>query len=173
MKISLRKSTVSIQQKKRKFNEIVRGIKNRILQLIAYTTFPYQVTNFLHRLRGVYVGKRAHIGRHVYIDDRNPELVYIGNGVAVCTGVMILAHQRDLTKYRIGMWAMENPLIDKKVIINDGAHIGIGAIILPGVTIGKGAIIGAGSVVTKDIPDYSIAVGMPAKVIKKIDKKTD
>ena len=52
------------------------------------------------------------------------------------------------------------------IVIKDGAHIGIGAIIMPGVTIGEGAIIGAGSVVTKDIPPYSVAVGAPARVIK-------
>jgi acetyltransferase-like isoleucine patch superfamily enzyme len=66
------------------------------------------------------------------------------------------------------MYAMHCPFKEGKVIIKDGAHIGIGAIIMPGVTIGKGAIIGAGSVVTKDIPDYSIALGSPAKVIKTI-----
>ena len=42
---------------------------------------------------------------------------------------------------------------------------------MPGVTIGKGAVIGAGAVVTKDIPDYCIAVGVPAKVIKKLGEK--
>ena len=51
-------------------------------------------------------------------------------------------------------------------MIQDGAHIGIGAIIMPGVTIGEGAVIGAGAVVTRDIPAYSVAVGAPAKVIK-------
>jgi acetyltransferase-like isoleucine patch superfamily enzyme len=53
------------------------------------------------------------------------------------------------------------------VVIKDGAHIGIGAIIMPGVTIGEGAIIGAGSVVTHDIPPYCVAVGTPAKVIRE------
>ncbi|MNP73102.1 Maltose O-acetyltransferase [compost metagenome] len=58
-------------------------------------------------------------------------------------------------------------LIKKKVVINDGVFIGVGAIILPGVTIGKGALIGAGAVVTKDVPEYTIVGGNPAKVIKK------
>lgn len=44
---------------------------------------------------------------------------------------------------------------------------------MPGVTIGKGCTIGAGSVVTKDIPDFSVAVGSPAKVIKKVDSVSD
>ena len=47
------------------------------------------------------------------------------------------------------------------ITIGDGAWIGAGAIILPGITIGKYAVIGAGSVVTKDVPDYTIAAGNP------------
>lgn len=61
---------------------------------------------------------------------------------------------------------MDAPLIYQPIKICDGAHIGIGAIIMPGVTIGEGAVVGAGAVVTKDVPPYSIAVGVPAKVIR-------
>lgn len=53
--------------------------------------------------------------------------------------------------------------------IGDGSFIGIGSVILPGANIGKNCIIGANSVVTKPIPDYCIAVGNPARVIKKYD----
>lgn len=56
--------------------------------------------------------------------------------------------------------------IIKDVLIDDYAWLGHNIIVLPGVTIGKHAIIGAGAVVTKDIPDYAIAAGNPAKVIK-------
>lgn len=157
---------MSIVDYNRKPFEVLRGIINRILHLIAYFTFPYQVTVFLHRLRGVKIGKQSHIARLVSLDDRNPELIEIGMGVAITTGVMILCHQRDLTKYKPGMYAMHCPFKEGKVIIKDGAHIGIGAIIMPGVTIGEGAVIGAGAVVTKDIPAYSLAVGVPAKVVK-------
>lgn len=55
-------------------------------------------------------------------------------------------------------------------IIKQGAQIGARVVILPGVTIGKNSIIGAGSVVTKDIPDNSVAYGNPAKVVAKRDK---
>jgi acetyltransferase-like isoleucine patch superfamily enzyme len=57
----------------------------------------------------------------------------------------------------------------KSVRISDNVWIGEGVCILPGVTIGKGVIIGANSVVTKNIPDYTIAVGSPARVIKIFD----
>ena len=65
---------------------------------------------------------------------------------------------------------MDLPLKYSPIVIEDGAHIGIGSIIMPGVTVGKGAVIGAGSVVTKDIPPYCVAVGVPAKVIRKFDE---
>lgn len=157
---------MSIVSYHRKPAEIIRGVFNRILHIIAYFTFPYYITVFLHRLRGVKIGKQSHIARLVSFDDRNPELIEIGNGVAITTGVMILCHQRDLSEYRPGMYAMHCPFKVGKVVIKDGAHIGIGAIIMPGVTIGEGAVIGAGAVVTKDIPPYSLAIGIPARVIK-------
>jgi acetyltransferase-like isoleucine patch superfamily enzyme len=56
------------------------------------------------------------------------------------------------------------------VVIGDGSWLGHGAVVLPGVTIGKHVVIGANSVVTKDIPDFSVAVGSPAKVIRQYDE---
>jgi acetyltransferase-like isoleucine patch superfamily enzyme len=157
---------MSIVSYRRTFGQIFRGIWIRILSRLAYFSFPYQVTVFLHKMRGVKVGKQSHIARYVFIDDRNPELVEIGKGVAITARVMILCHQRELSVYKPGMYAMHCPFKVGKVIIKDGAHIGIGAIILPGVTIGEGAIVGAGAVVSKDVPAYSLAVGVPAKVVK-------
>ena len=60
-----------------------------------------------------------------------------------------------------------------KIIIQDAAWIGAGAIILPNVTIGKGAVVDAGAVVTKDVqlPPYTVVAGVPAKEIKKLDLK--
>lgn len=59
----------------------------------------------------------------------------------------------------------------KPIIVKSGAWIGANAIILPGVTIGKNSVIGAGSVVTKEVPDFAVAVGNPARVIKYIGEK--
>lgn len=56
----------------------------------------------------------------------------------------------------------------KDVVLKKGCWVGANVILLPGVTIGKNSVVGAGSVVTKSIPAYSVAVGSPAKVIKKI-----
>ena len=55
---------------------------------------------------------------------------------------------------------------ERAVKIGDGSWLGYGSVVLPGVTIGKHVVVGANSVVTHDIPDFSVAVGVPAKVIK-------
>ena len=153
---------------KRNLSSIIFGIWSRTIQNIAYFTFPYQITVFLHKLRGVKVGKNTAISRFVIIDDSAPYLVHIGNNIKITQGVMILTHQRDLSKYLKGTYVINCPLKFSKVIINDGAHIGIGAIIMPGVTIGEGAVVGAGAVVTKDVDPYSIVAGIPAKKIRKL-----
>lgn len=155
----------------RSIGSVLKGIWTHSLSILTMFSFPYQVTVALHRMRGVKIGKQSHVARGVILDERNPELIEIGNGVAVTSGVMILCHQRDLTEYKPGMYAMHCPFKEGKVIVKDGAHLGIGSIIMPGVTIGEGAIIGAGSVVTRNIPPYCVAVGAPARVIKSFIKE--
>lgn len=59
-----------------------------------------------------------------------------------------------------------------KIVIEDDAWIGTGAIILPNVTVGRGAVVGAGAVVTKDVPPYTVVVGIPARPIKRIRLET-
>ena len=66
----------------------------------------------------------------------------------------------------------ERPIYSEEINIGDNCWLGEGVCILPGVTIGAGSIIGALSVVNRDIPANSIAVGAPAKVIKQWDQKT-
>lgn len=150
---------------------IIKGIWIRFWSIVAQFTFPAQVTTAIHRLRGVHVGRGSKISRTVIIDDSRPDLITIGRNVWVTAGCQLLCHQRDLAFYEIDKPVMDCPLKYAPIHIKDGAHIGIGSIIMPGVTIGKGAVIGAGAVVTKDIPDYCIAVGVPAKVIKKLGEK--
>ena len=154
----------------RTIGNVTRGVLNRISAFFAKILFPAQLRMPFYKAMGVKVGKGTKIAATVDIDMSAPELITIGKNVWVTRGVMLLCHQRDLSHYEVGKPVMDCPLKYAPIIIKDGAHIGIGAIIMPGVTIGEGAIIGAGSVVTKDIPPYSIAVGTPAKVIKTFEK---
>lgn len=93
--------------------------------------------------------------------------IYIGKDTMIAGNVFISNENHGINpefqSYK------EQPLYVKDVIIKENCWIGEKTIILPGVTIEKNSIIGAGSVVTKNIPEYSIAVGNPAKVIKKWD----
>ena len=147
---------------------IIKGIWIRFWSIIAQFTFPAQVTTTIHRLRGVHIGRGSKISRTVIIDDSRPDLVTIERNVWVTAGCQLLCHQRDLSYYERDKAVMDCPIKYAPIRIKDGAHIGVGSIIMPGVTIGKGAVIGAGAVVTRDIPDYCIAAGVPAKVIKKL-----
>lgn len=60
-----------------------------------------------------------------------------------------------------------------QVTIGDDCWIGGNVTIMPGVTIGKGCTVGSGSIVTKDIPEFSVAIGNPARVVKKVDSVPD
>ncbi|KAF7539047.1 hypothetical protein G7054_g2403 [Neopestalotiopsis clavispora] len=91
-------------------------------------------------------------------------LVTIGNRVLFGPFVSIFAatHETEVQSRRDGIEYA------KPVSIGDDCWIGGNVTIMPGVTIGKGCTIGAGSVVTKDIPDFSVAIGSPARVVKKV-----
>lgn len=151
----------------RTLGNVTKGIWIRCLSILAQFSFPAQVTTTIHRMRGMHIGKGSKISRSVIVDDSRPDLITVGENVWITAGCQLLCHQRDLNYYEKGKPVMDCPLKYAPIIIKDGAHIGIGSIIMPGVTIGEGAVIGAGSVVTKDIEAYSVAVGVPAKTIRK------
>ncbi len=157
-------SHVLISKKREK--GIIRSVIIKILQILAYSSFPPQLTIFLQRLRGVKIGKMSVIGRFVYIDDYKPELLSMGNNVVLSACCTVLTHKRKIDYYSIEKAYYDYPHSFGEVIIEDNVQIGVGSIIMPGVRIGKGAIIGAGSVVTKDIPQGCLAMGVPAKVVK-------
>jgi len=89
----------------------------------------------------------------------------IGNGVRISAHVVIVPMNHIYKNPAIPIWLQGETR--KGIKIEDDVWIGAGAKVLDGVKIGKGSVIGAGAIVTKDIPPYSVAVGVPAKVIKK------
>lgn len=94
--------------------------------------------------------------------------ITIGNDVLIASDVLITSENHGMD-VESDMPYMSQRLECRPVSIGDGCWIGEKAVILPGVTIGRKCIIGASAVVTKDIPDYSVAVGVPAKVIRTWD----
>ncbi len=93
--------------------------------------------------------------------------IEIGTGVAITerVGIFDILHGYET----IGIPIRQQPLRTAPVKIGDNTLVGMGAVIQPGVTIGRHCVIGANSVVTREIPDYSVAVGAPARVIRRYD----
>lgn len=106
-----------------------------------------------------------------YFSILNASKVTIGDDVLIASHVLISSENHGVDPESVTPY-MDQPLVSKPVSIGDGCWIGEKVCILPGVSIGKKSIIGASSVVTKSIPDYCMAVGNPAKVIKKYNFKT-
>ncbi|MCG7378830.1 sugar O-acetyltransferase [Paenibacillus sp. ACRSA] len=116
-------------------------------------------------------GSNTTVGNNVYINFNltvvDDYKVTIGNDVMFGPNVTIAVTSHPVhpeKRKEGGMFALP-------VVIEDGAWIGSGAIILPGVTIGGGSVIGAGSVVTKDVPAHVIAVGNPCRVLREINEQ--
>ena len=112
----------------------------------------------------VSIGKRCFLGYNLSILSYKD--VYIEDDVLIASNVLITSENHGIDP-ETEVPYMNQKLVGKEVRIKSGCWIGEKCILLQGVTIGKKSIIGAGSVVTKDIPDYSIAVGNPARVIKR------
>jgi acetyltransferase-like isoleucine patch superfamily enzyme len=136
------------------FKIIFRKIgKNNLIDYRTYFRYPRRIS----------LGSNVSINRgcsfYASYYCREAEII-IKDNVTLAPYVSIFTASHD---YR----TLDLPDIGKRVVINNDVWIGANSIILPGVEIGEGAVIGAGSVVTKDIPRYSIAVGNPARVIKQ------
>ncbi len=129
----------------------------------------YEVDSSLNVFPPFYTdfGKNIHFGKRIFLNSgchfQDQGGIYIGDDVLIGHNVVLATINHDL-----------NPKNNRRnhyapIHIGDRAWIGSNATILAGVTIGKWAVVAAGAVVTKDVPDYAIVGGVPAKVIKYTD----
>jgi galactoside O-acetyltransferase len=137
----------------------------------------------------VSIGDRTYVGGATNIICASR--IDIGSDVLMAWGITIVDHDshsthwqhraEDVDRWRVGLleggtqraaqlknWEIV-PM--SPIVIGDRAWIGFNAIVLKGVHVGEGAVIGAGSVVTKNVPPYSVVAGNPAKVVRKLAKK--
>lgn len=117
---------------------------------------------------GVNIGENVHFyGMRPTMFSTEPWLISIGNNVHITAGCQFITHDGGTLILRKDVPDLE---LTFPISVGDDVYIGLNSMILPGVRIGNRVIIGAGSVVTKDIPDNSVAVGIPARVIKTTDE---
>ena len=179
--------------KKKWFLFPVANIKNRFL-LGSYGKDVYiEPEVVINRPRYVHIGDHVRIKRNTNINihprDRKSKkgILFIGKNVHITEGIIISAFQRIVIGNDVGIAPyvcildnsrkagdISRPLQEQDVetgpvYIGDESWLAYNACILPNVTIGKHCVIGALSVVNSDIPSYSVAVGTPARVVKRFD----
>lgn len=132
---------------------------------------PRKVRPWVLRQIGCHVGKDVFIGSQIWIDTGHADMITIEDHVHVTGRTVLLCHKKDLSNYCQGDDYAKLHYHVAPIHLKRGCSTGTGTLIMPGVTIGEGAIVGAGSLVTKDIPAWTIATGRPAKVVKEIPKR--
>lgn len=120
---------------------------------------------------GVDTNGNFKVGYGVYFDAGNAKHIHIEDGVWIASQCLFLCHRRILEDYNVGDDYNLLPYKIEDIHLKRGCVIGMQSTVMPGVTIGEGAIIGVGSLVTKDVPPYTVAVGRPAKVVRQFETK--
>lgn len=125
-----------------------------------------KIHHFTHIDNKVRIGNNCKIQDHVMI----PHGVTLEDGVFIGPSVAFSndKYPRSVTPDGVLKSAKDWNMVP--TLLHKGASIGCGAVIVCGVTIGKWAMIGAGAVVTKDVPDYALVMGCPAKVVGEVDE---
>ena len=127
-----------------------------------------KVGAFVEIQKNAQVGARCKISSHTFICEgvEIEDECFIGHGVMFTNDVYPSAVNHDGTLQTEADWHVIKTRVKK------GASIGSNATIIAGVTIGEGALVGAGAVVTKDVPDFAIVAGVPARVIGDVRERT-
>ncbi len=174
VRVDMREMSGEELQQAVKMNEIVFKLNNTMPGSEEYN-------KLLKELLGDNIGENSNIvapisgaaydhikiGNNVFINSNSLLMarggITIEDNVMLAANVQVISNNHDEYDRQV--------LTCKPVLIKEGAWIGAGATILPGVSVGKYAIVGACAVVTKDVPDYAVVVGTPARVVKTLDKE--
>jgi len=135
----------------------LRGLKNRLLQLLARIAPGSNLRVHLHRARGVKIGNNVWIGYDVILETSRPHLITIEDGASISMRATVIAHFKESTGVKI----------------ERDVFVGPGVIILPNVVVGQGAVIKAGSVVSQSIPPRTVVQGNPAVLVARCEIPLD
>jgi acetyltransferase-like isoleucine patch superfamily enzyme len=156
-----------LYMKKGKKSVIYRSVRKDIVPFNTFVMGSYSVIEDYAIINNA-VGDIV-IGNHTRIGVGNTIIgpVTIGNKVNLAQNVVVSGLNHNFGD--INQTIVEQGVNTKKIVIHDDVWIGANSVVLAGVTIGEHVVVGGGSVVTKDISPYSVAMGNPARVVKKYD----
>lgn len=143
-----------------------KRLMKRFLKFVVKSIAGLAYRAKLLRWCGYEIGERVYIGQDLIIIDEPADwgMVSIGDRAAISARVTLVVHSNP-------HFARTDPYVPTKharIVIERDAWLGTGVVVLPGVTIGEGSVVGANSVVTKDVPPYTIVAGVPARFIREV-----
>lgn len=112
------------------------------------------------------IGDDCWIGQRVFMHAAGGITIGDGVGIGPCVTMLTSSHREAGRDQPI----MQGPLAFAPIRIGDGCDIGVNATLLPGVTLGRGVQVGGGAVVTRDVPDFAVVAGNPARVLRQRPK---
>ena len=139
--------------------------KQKVFHMIAHNMIHPGARLWLYRRMGVNIGRDCVVEMYCNLDDQFPELIFFDDHSGPSRYVTIVCHDDVAARTEHGSITRHGYVAP--VRMKSYSAVGVGSILLPGVTLHEGAMVGAGAVVTKDVPPYSLAVGVPARVIKE------
>jgi len=149
---------------------LISDLPRKIVRWLAINHPDNRTRKIFYQATGVQIGEGTVINPGVIVEDCYRGLVKIGDRVSIAAGVMLIADAAPNNSRLAEIpYVRDHLIVEKPVTIEDDAWIGAAAIILPGVVVGRAAIIGAGAVVTSSVPPFTIAAGVPAKVVRRLD----
>lgn len=155
----------------KKIFKICVVIERKLIKLLNFFNVKYYMKKYIRHLSKcgvIFNGIPNYIDPSAYFDGKDYSKIIIGDKCVISKGVTLLTHDLSVQRIFFVLNYEKNHLCGNlgEIIIGDNSFIGLNAILLPNTKIGKNCIIGAGSVVKGNIPDNSIVIGNPGKVVK-------
>ena len=142
----------------------------RKISLVIINNSNEKKINYLKK-HGCKIGVGCKLNCNTKTFGTEPYLISIGNNCLIAEEVRLITHDGGIfVLNNMKMWGEEKKDKIAPISIGNNVYIGTGAFIMPGVRIGNNCVIGAKAVVTSDVPDNSVVVGIPARVVEPIEK---
>ena len=152
----------------------VRKLPRKLVRWLGTHHPDNRTRKIFFRETAVHIGPGTNITPGLIVNDGYSGLCRIGARVSIATNVTIVVDSNpNNSLLNEEPYVKRNLIKTEAVVIEDDVWLGTNVVILPGVSIGRGSVIGAGAIVTRDIPPFSVAAGVPARIIRRLQPVDD